>query len=62
LIDKDSVVIGGYEDLLEAVSRKHSYIVFRFIVKNKKEIALTAVKYAIELLPNELKTEFIDYS
>ena len=56
------MVIGGYEDLLEAVSRKHSYIVFRFIVKNKKEIALTAVKYAIELLPNELKTEFIDYS
>jgi 3-methyladenine DNA glycosylase AlkD len=57
LTDTDDMVQKGYGWLLKEASRKHQLEVFAYVVKNKKTMPRTALRYAIELMPQELKTE-----
>jgi 3-methyladenine DNA glycosylase AlkD len=57
LLDGDDLVQKGYGWLLKEASRKHQQEVFEYIQKNKKTMPRTALRYAIELMPKELKAE-----
>ena len=57
LTDRDDMVQKGYGWLLKEVSRKHTGEVFSYVMKNKKNMPRTALRYAIELMPKELKAE-----
>lgn len=57
LTDSDDMVQKGYGWLLKEASRKHTEVVFRYVMKNKKQMPRTALRYAIELMPGELKAE-----
>lgn len=55
LPDGDDMVRKGYGWLLKEASRKHQKDVFDYIMKNRKTMPRTALRYAIELMPTELK-------
>jgi 3-methyladenine DNA glycosylase AlkD len=55
--DRDDMVQKGYGWLLKEASRKYQKAVFDYVMKNKKEMPRTALRYAIELMPKELKAE-----
>lgn len=55
--DPDDMVQKGYGWLLKEESRKHQREVFEYVLKNKKEMPRTALRYAIELMPQKLKAE-----
>lgn len=57
LVDPDDMVQKGYGWLLKEASRKHTDEVFSYVMKNKKRMPRTALRYAIELMPKELKAE-----
>ena len=57
LTDGDDLVQKGYGWLLKEESRKHQKEVFEYVVKNKKQMPRTALRYAIELMPKPLKAE-----
>jgi len=46
-----------YEGLLKEASRKHTDEVFDYVMRNKAVMLRTALRYAIELMPTELKAE-----
>lgn len=55
LLDKDDLVQKGYGWMLKAASQAHQKEVFDYIIKNKAVMPRTALRYAIEKMPNELK-------
>jgi len=55
LCDQDDMVQKGYGWLLKEASRLHQEEVFVFVVKNKHDMPRTALRYAIELMPKNLK-------
>ena len=57
LTDSDDMVQKGYGWLLKEASRKHNSEVFSFMMKNKRRMPRTALRYAIELMPKDLKAE-----
>ena len=57
LTDADDMVQKGYGWLLKEVSRKHTDEVFSYVMKNKPVMPRTALRYAIELMPRDLKAE-----
>jgi len=57
LIDTDDMVQKGYGWLLKEESRKHQKEVYDYILRNKSKMPRTALRYAIELMPKELKVE-----
>ena len=57
LTDKDDMVQKGYGWLLKEASRKHQKEVFDYVMKNKMAMPRTALRYAIELMPKDLKAE-----
>jgi 3-methyladenine DNA glycosylase AlkD len=57
LKDDDDMVQKGYGWLLKEESRKHQKTVFDYVFKNRKDMPRTALRYAIELMPRELKAE-----
>lgn len=57
LTDGDDMVQKGYGWLLKEASRKHTGVVFSYVMKNKQVMPRTALRYAIELMPKDLKTE-----
>ncbi|MCX6691777.1 MAG: DNA alkylation repair protein [Methanoregula sp.] len=57
LTDKEDIVQKGYGWLLKEASRKHQQEVFAYVMKNKREMPRTALRYAIELMPKDLKAE-----
>ncbi|MGA2385307.1 MAG: DNA alkylation repair protein [Candidatus Bathyarchaeia archaeon] len=57
LADEDDMVQKGYGWLLKEESRRHQKEVFEYVVKNKADMPRTALRYAIELMPKELKVE-----
>jgi len=57
LTDRDDMVQKGYGWLLKEASRKHTSEVFAFVMKNRKQMPRTALRYAIELMPKEMKAE-----
>ena len=57
LADEDDMVQKGYGWLLKEESRRHQKEVFEYVVKNKAAMPRTALRYAIELMPKELKLQ-----
>jgi 3-methyladenine DNA glycosylase AlkD len=56
LLDKDDLVQKGYGWMLKAASQAHQKEVFDYVVRNKAIMPRTALRYAIEKMPLELKT------
>ncbi len=57
LLDGNDIVQKGYGWLLKEASRKHQKEVFEYVVKHKEIMPRTALRYAIELMPKELKVQ-----
>jgi 3-methyladenine DNA glycosylase AlkD len=57
LLDKDDLVQKGYGWMLKEASRQHQKEVLGYIMKNKKDMPRTALRYAIEKMPQELRTK-----
>jgi 3-methyladenine DNA glycosylase AlkD len=57
LNDEDDMVQKGYGWLLKEASRKHQKEVLDYVLENRKTMPRTALRYAIELMPKELKKE-----
>ena len=57
LTDKDDMVQKGYGWLLKEASRKHQQEVFDYVMRNKRAMPRTALRYAIELMPVEMRAE-----
>jgi 3-methyladenine DNA glycosylase AlkD len=55
LLDKDDLVQKGYGWMLKAASQVHQKEVYDYVIKNKEMMPRTALRYAIEKLPKELK-------
>ncbi|MFA5105363.1 MAG: DNA alkylation repair protein [Candidatus Micrarchaeia archaeon] len=47
----------GYGWLLKEASRKHQKEVFDYVCAHRHEMPRTALRYAIELMPKEMRTE-----
>jgi 3-methyladenine DNA glycosylase AlkD len=60
LTDEDDMVQKGYGWLLKEASRKHQKEVFNYVLKNRKTMPRTALRYAIELMPKDLKKEAME--
>ena len=56
LLDPDDMVQKGYGWMLKVASQKHQQEVFDYVVAHKKVMPRTALRYAIEKMPKELKT------
>ena len=57
LRDKDDLVQKGYGWMLKATSQAHQEEVFNFIMSNKTVMPRTALRYAIEKMPEKLRKE-----
>jgi 3-methyladenine DNA glycosylase AlkD len=57
LTDKDDMVQKGYGWLLKEASRFHQKEIFDYVIKNKKVMPRTALRYSIELMPQDLRSE-----
>ncbi len=57
LLDKDDLVQKGYGWMLKAASESHQKEVFEYVVSKKTIMPRTALRYAIEKMPANLKTE-----
>ena len=57
LTDGDDMVQKGYGWLLKEESRVHQKEVFDYVIGNRLVMPRTALRYAIELMPKELKVE-----
>lgn len=55
--DQDDLVQKGYGWLLKETSKTHQNQVFAYIMKNKKDMPRTALRYAIEKLPPDLRDD-----
>jgi 3-methyladenine DNA glycosylase AlkD len=57
LEDKDDMVQKGYGWMLKAASEAHQQEVFDFVMINKSRMPRTALRYAIEKMPAELRSQ-----
>lgn len=57
LLDQDDLVQKGYGWMLKAASQPHQKEVFNYVLKNRKIMPRTALRYAIEKMPKELKNK-----
>ena len=55
LRDKDDLVQKGYGWMLKAAADAHQQEVFEYVVRNKAVMPRTALRYAIEKMPKEMK-------
>ena len=55
IADKDDLVQKGYGWMLKVASQSHQKEVFDFVMKNKSVMPRTALRYAIEKMPKDLK-------
>jgi 3-methyladenine DNA glycosylase AlkD len=55
LMDKDYMVQKGYGWLLKETSKKHQSEIFDYVMKQKAKIPRTALRYAIEKMPVEMR-------
>lgn len=62
LLDKDDLVQKGYGWMLKAASHAHQKEVFDYIMNKKAMMPRTALRYAIEKMPKELKTKAMQKS
>ncbi|HOW30925.1 MAG TPA: DNA alkylation repair protein [Bacteroidales bacterium] len=57
LLDSDDLVQKGYGWMLKAASQAHRDEVFDFVMKNKYIMPRTALRYAIEKMPADMKKQ-----
>jgi len=57
LLDGDDLVQKGYGWMLKEASKKHQKTVFDYIIKNRATMPRTALRYAIEKMPQNLRKE-----
>ena len=57
LHDPDDLVQKGYGWMLKAASEANQKLVFDFVVRHKQGMPRTALRYAIEKMPDELRRE-----
>ncbi|MFA5014389.1 MAG: DNA alkylation repair protein [Actinomycetota bacterium] len=57
LLDQDDLVQKGYGWMLKVASQAHQREIFGYIIKNKTVMPRTALRYAIEKMPKELKVK-----
>ncbi|MDF9408718.1 DNA alkylation repair protein [Pelotomaculum isophthalicicum JI] len=57
LKDKDDLVQKGYGWMLKEASKVHQNEVFNYVMKNKKDMPRTALRYSIEKMPKDLKEQ-----
>jgi len=57
LTDPDDMVQKGYGWLLKEASREHQQEVFEFVMEKKRDMPRTALRYAIEKMPKDMKAE-----
>jgi 3-methyladenine DNA glycosylase AlkD len=55
LMDKDDMVQKGYGWMLKSASQAHQQAVFEYVMSKKAVMPRTALRYAIEKMPDELK-------
>jgi 3-methyladenine DNA glycosylase AlkD len=55
LMDGDDMVQKGYGWLLKEASKKHQSEVFEYVMKRKADMPRTALRYAIEKMPQEMR-------
>ncbi|HNX90238.1 MAG TPA: DNA alkylation repair protein [Candidatus Omnitrophota bacterium] len=60
LKDEDDLVQKGYGWMLKAASEAHQKEVFNYVMKNKERMPRTALRYAIEKMPAELKKKAME--
>jgi 3-methyladenine DNA glycosylase AlkD len=60
LVDADDMVQKGYGWLLKEESRKHQKEVFEYVMQNKHKMPRTALRYAVELMPGELRKKAME--
>jgi 3-methyladenine DNA glycosylase AlkD len=57
LLDRDDLVQKGYGWMLKEASKQHQQAVFDYVTKNKATMPRTALRYAIEKMPQNLRKE-----
>lgn len=57
LTDQDDLVRKGYGWMLKEASRNHQSEIFDYVMKNKKAMPRTSLRYAIEKMPADLKAQ-----
>jgi 3-methyladenine DNA glycosylase AlkD len=55
LMDDDDLVLKGYGWMLKAASEAHQEKVFDYVVRNRERMPRTALRFAIEKMPQEMK-------
>ena len=60
LLDKDDLVQKGYGWMLKAASQAHQKEVLEYIIANKTMMPRTALRYAIEKMPKDLKEKAME--
>jgi 3-methyladenine DNA glycosylase AlkD len=60
LTDKDDLVQKGYGWMLKEASKSYQQEVFEYIMKNKKNMPRTALRYAIEKFPKDLRDKAME--
>jgi 3-methyladenine DNA glycosylase AlkD len=60
LMDEDDLVQKGYGWMLKEASKQHQQEIFEYIMKNKKVMPRTALRYAIEKMPKDLRDKAMD--
>ncbi len=57
LLDKDDMVQKGYGWMLKEASKLHQEEVYQYVLKHRQDMPRTALRYAIEKMPQEMKAE-----
>jgi 3-methyladenine DNA glycosylase AlkD len=60
LKDKDDMVQKGYGWMLKEASKKHQKEIFEYVMSKKAEMPRTALRYAIEKMPAELRRKAME--
>lgn len=60
LRDKDDLVQKGYGWMLKEASKAHQQEVFSYVMDNKKDMPRTALRYAIEKMPQDLRSKAME--
>ena len=60
LSDKDDLVQKGYGWMLKEASREHRKEVFDYVMRNKETMPRTALRYAIEKMPEDLRRKAME--
>jgi 3-methyladenine DNA glycosylase AlkD len=60
LLDKDDLVQKGYGWMLKAASQANQGAIFEYVMKKKSVMPRTALRYAIEKMPKDLKSKAME--